>query len=88
MLGVKAEEGLMRKLTMTLAAAMLVLGAIAMTTGAEAQGIHPSSVCQAVKNFTPYIKEAGCHGKTGYCGCGAGWVTSCAPKCCKCVPCH
>jgi hypothetical protein len=36
---------------MILAAAMLVLGTIAMTTGAEAQGIRGSGVCQAVKNF-------------------------------------
>jgi hypothetical protein len=78
----------MRKLTMISAAAVLVLGTIAMTTGAEAQGIRGSSVCQAVKNFTPYIKEAACNGKTGYCGCGAGWITSCPPHCCRCVPCR
>jgi len=73
---------------MSLTAAMLVLGTIAMTTGAEAQAVRASGVCQAVKNFTPYIKEAACNGKTGYCGCGPGWVTSCAPHCCRCVPCR
>jgi hypothetical protein len=84
------EESLMRKLTMILAAAMLVLGTTAMTTVAHAQPMGASSVCQAVKNFTPFIKEAACNGRTGHCGCGAGWISSCpgSGHCCKCVPCR
>jgi hypothetical protein len=80
----------MRKLKMILAIAMLVLGTTAVTTSVDAQSIGASSVCQAVKNFTPFIKEAGCSGRTGRCGCGAGWISSCAGsrQCCKCVPCH
>jgi hypothetical protein len=78
----------MRRLTMILAAAMLVLGTTAMMTGADGKPMGASSVGQAVKNFTPLIKEAACNGRTGHCGCGAGWISSCGNRCCKCVPCR
>ncbi len=77
----------MRKFTMTLAATTLVLGTMALQAGAQdhqrsAAGIH------ALKNATPIVKLAACNGGTGYCGCGRGWISACAPRCCRCVPCY
>ena len=28
------------------------------------------------------------NGMTGGCGCGPGWISACAPRCCRCVPCY
>ena len=76
----------MRKLTMTLAAAALVLGAMILQANAQTQ--QRSAACiNALKNATPIVKQAACNGTTGYCGCGPGWVSACAPRCCRCVPC-
>jgi hypothetical protein len=77
----------MRKFTMLLTAAMLVLGTIAMTASVQAQGVGVAKVCQQLKNATPYVKRAACDGTTGGCGCGPGWISECAPRCCRCVPC-
>jgi hypothetical protein len=40
------------------------------------------------KDSTPFVKQAACNGRTGYCGCGPGWISACAPRCCRCVPCY
>jgi Bacterial capsule synthesis protein PGA_cap len=32
-------------------------------------------------------RQAACNGRTGRCGCGAGWVSACGNRCCRCVPC-
>jgi hypothetical protein len=73
----------MRKLTMTLAAAALVLGAMALQAGAQNQH-HGAAV---LKNATPIATPAACNGRTGHCGCGAGWISRCGNVCCRCVPC-
>ncbi len=73
----------MRKLTMTLTAAALLLGATALQAGAQNQQRAASQI-HALKNATPIVTPAACYGGTGYCGCGPGWISACAPRC---VPC-
>jgi hypothetical protein len=47
-----------------------------------------ASFTAQLKNTTPFVKQAACNGSTGYCGCGPGWISACAPRCCRCVPCY
>jgi hypothetical protein len=76
----------MRRLTMTLTAAMLVLGT--MTASAQTQAPGAASFLAQLKNMTPIVKQAACNGRTGRCGCGPGFVSACgAYRCCRCVPC-
>jgi hypothetical protein len=76
----------MRKLTLTLTAAALVLGATALQASAQTQ--QRGAACIGVlKNATPIVTLAGCRGRTGYCGCGPGFISACAPRCCRCVRC-
>ena len=74
----------MRKFMMTLTAASLVLGVMALQADAQngAASIH------ALKTVTPIVKLAACRGYTGGCGCAPGWVSSCANRCCRCVRCR
>jgi hypothetical protein len=72
--------------TITLATAALVLGAMALPASAQNQQRGAASF-HTLKNATPIVKQAACGGGTGYCGCGPGWVSACAPRCCRCVPC-
>jgi hypothetical protein len=80
------EEGLMRKLTVTLATAALVFGVMALPASAQNEHRGAASI-HALKNATPIVKQAACNGTTGGCGCGPGWVSACLPRCCRCVPC-
>jgi hypothetical protein len=80
------EERLMRKLTITLATAALVFGVMAMPASAQNEHSGAASI-HALKNATPIVKQAACNGMTGGCGCGPGWISACAPRCCRCVPC-
>jgi hypothetical protein len=75
----------MRKLTLILTASALLLGS--MEASAQNQQRGAASI-QALKNATPIVTQAACNGKTGHCGCGAGWISSCGDKCCKCVRCN
>jgi len=76
----------MRKLTITLGTAALMLGAMALQASAQPQQCGASSI-HVLKNATPIVKLAACNGGTGGCGCGPGWISACAPRCCRCVPC-
>ncbi len=76
----------MRKLTMTLTATALLLGATALQASAQNQQRGAAHI-HALKNATPIVTPAACYGGTGYCGCGPGWISACAPRCCRCVPC-
>jgi hypothetical protein len=76
----------MQKLTLTLTAVMLVLGAMAFQASAQNQQ-RGAGIILALKNATPIVKLAACNGRTGRCGCGAGFVSACGNRCCRCVPC-
>jgi hypothetical protein len=80
------EKGLVRKLTMTLTAAAVLLGPMALQANAQNQQRGAATI-HALKNATPIVTPAACNGGTGYCGCGPGWISACAPRCCRCVPC-
>jgi hypothetical protein len=77
----------MRKLTVTLMAGMLMLGTMATTAGAQTQWLGAKSLSAQLKNATPIATPAACNGRTGHCGCGAGWISACGNRCCRCVPC-
>jgi len=79
----------MRKLTMTLTAAMLALGTMAMTANAQTQSLGAASFHAQLRNATPIIKQAACNGTTGSAGCGPGFVRACGPNGgnCRCVRC-
>ncbi len=77
----------MRKTTITLTAAAFALAAIALP--ASAQNQQRGAACiHALKNATPIITKVACDGTTGGCGCGPGWISACAPRCCHCVRCY
>lgn len=76
----------MRRTSKIFAVSMLALAAL--TLPAEAQSQSVAGACsRAVKALNMSVKEAACNGGTGYCGCGPGWVSACAPRCCECVRC-
>ena len=77
----------MKKFALTLSAAVLVLGTFALPAGAQTQQRAAASI-YTLRNATPIVKRAACNGATGYCGCGPGWISACAPRCCRCVPCY
>jgi len=69
----------MTKLTLTLSAALLVLGALALPASAQNEQRGAASI-HALKNATPIVTPAACRGGTGYCGCGPGWVSACTQR--------
>jgi len=79
----------MRRLTMTLAAASLVLGSMALTANAQTQGLGAAGVHAQLQNATPIVRQAACNGTTGAYGCGPGWVRACdGYGHCRCVHCY
>jgi len=77
------EQGLMKKLTVTLTAAVLVLGTTAITANAQTQALGAASFHAQLKNATLIIKKAACNGTTGVYGCGPGWVWN-GYRCVRC----
>ena len=75
----------MRKITMTLTAAALILGTMAVGASAQTQSSGAASVHAQIKNATP-IHEAACRGFGPYCG--PGFVRRCGPYRCWCAPCY
>ena len=65
----------MRKLSLALSAAVLVLGALALPASAQNEQRGAASI-HALKNATPIVRPAACNGGTGYCGCGPGWISA------------
>jgi hypothetical protein len=84
----KIEEDLMRKLTMILTAAALMLGTLAIAANAQTQAPGAASLHAQIHNFTPIIKQAACNGTWGAYGCGPGWVRRCGYWGCRCMPCY
>jgi hypothetical protein len=77
----------MRRLTIGLTVMLLAVGTIPITVEAQTQWLGAKSLHAQLKNATPIIKEAACNGRTGHCGCGAGFISACGNRCCHCVPC-
>jgi hypothetical protein len=63
----------MKKLTMTLTAAALALGTLAVTASAQTQLLGAASLHAQIQNATPIITHIACNGTTGVFGCGPGW---------------
>lgn len=72
----------MRKIALTLTAAALALGTLAIAANAQTQSQGAAGFHAQIKNATPIIAAA-CNGRTGGHGCGPGWVWNGA----RCVPC-
>jgi hypothetical protein len=72
----------MKKLT--LAAAALVLGSMALTANAQAQQLGAGHT--QLQNATPIVKQVACRGFGAHCG--PGFVWTCGPYGrCWCRPC-
>jgi hypothetical protein len=73
----------MGKLALTMSAALLVLGAMAMSANAQSAG---AASIHALKNATPVVTQAACRGFGPYCG--PGYTRVCGPYRCWCRPCY
>jgi hypothetical protein len=74
--------GFMKTLTLTLAAAALVLGATALSANAQQLGTGHAQL----QNATPIVKNVACRGYGARCGPGFTWA--CGPYGrCFCRPC-
>jgi hypothetical protein len=83
--GTYEEEGLLKKLTMTLAATALMVGSMALTANAQTQRLGAGLHAQ-VQNATPIVTQAACQGFGPRCGPGYTWT--CGPYGrCWCRPC-
>jgi hypothetical protein len=75
----------MTKLTMTLAAAAVMLGSMAVGASAQTHllgaGLHAQ-----IQNATPIVTQAACRGFGPHCGPGFTWT--CGPYRCWCRPCY
>lgn len=74
----------MRKLSMTLAVAALVVTSTAFTAGAQTQQQGAASFHTLLRNATP-IQEVACGRLRG--ACPLGWFRVCNPVRCWCRPC-
>lgn len=74
----------MKKLTITVAAAALLLGSMALTAGAQTQQPGAASLHAQAQNATP-ITKAACMGWGRWCPPGRHRV--CGPMRCWCAPC-
>jgi hypothetical protein len=74
----------MKKLTLTMAAATLVLGSMVLSASAQTQAGAASM--HTLSNATPIVRQAACRGFGPYCG--PGWVRRCGYWGCRCVPCY
>ncbi|HEX3939498.1 MAG TPA: hypothetical protein VHX43_18505 [Xanthobacteraceae bacterium] len=75
----------MRKLTLTLTAAALMLGVTAFAANAQTQAPGAAGIHAQVKDFTP-IEKAACRGFGRWCP--PGFVRACGPYRCWCRPCR
>jgi hypothetical protein len=74
----------MRKFSVTLAAAALVLTSMAFAAGAQTQQPGAASFHAMLRNATP-IEQVACRRLGG--ACPLGWVRACNPVRCWCRPC-
>jgi hypothetical protein len=74
--------GFMKKVTLTLAAAALALGSMALSANAQQLGAGHAQL----QNATPIVKQVACRGFGPHCG--PGFVWTCGPYGrCWCRPC-
>jgi len=77
----------MGRLTMTLTAAALVLGSMALTANAQTQQAGAGSLHALTQNATPIVKQAACQGWGPHCRPGFTWVCDRYGRC-FCRPCY
>ncbi len=73
----------MKRLALAIAALALVAGGAPLQAGPQCHAYSALVTKKAMSIIIP----AACNGGTGYCGCGPGWISACAPRCCRCVRC-
>ena len=78
----------MRKLTLTLTAAALALGTMALTANAQTQQPGAASLHAQSQNFTPIIKQAACNGYNRSLWLRPGMDLGAAGGRCRCVRCY
>jgi hypothetical protein len=76
------EEGLMKKITMTVAAGLFVLGSMALSVNAQTQG---ANALNAQAQNATIVHKAACFGWGRWCPPGRRHV--CGPYRCWCAPC-
>jgi hypothetical protein len=76
----------MKKLTITLSTAALVLGAVVLSASAQTQSAGAASI-HALKNATPIYTQAACRGFGPHCGPGFVWTCGRYGRC-WCRPCY
>jgi hypothetical protein len=76
----------MRKLTLKLTAAALMLGATALTANAQTQTPGAAGLHAQIKNATP-IEKAACRGFGSHCPPGYVWACGYYGRC-ACRPCY
>ena len=74
----------MKKLTMTLTAAVLVVGTMAIAANAQTR-LGAASLHSLAQNATPVISHTACGGFGPYCP--PGMTRACGPYRCLCRPC-
>jgi hypothetical protein len=75
----------MRKLTMTLTAAALMLGTMAIAANAQIQAPGAANLHAQIQNATPLTTKAACNGWGPYCP--PGTIRRCGPYRCWCARC-
>ena len=74
----------MKKIALTLTAATLVLGSMALSATAQTQAPGAASV-NGLRNATPIVTKAECRGRGPHCD--PGFVYRCGRTGCHCYPC-
>lgn len=77
----------MRKLTLILTAAALVLGTMALSASAQTQQPGAAKIHALAQNATPIVTQAACRGFGPHCGPGFTWFCGRWGRC-WCRPCH
>jgi hypothetical protein len=77
----------MKRLTLTLSAAALLMGAMAISANAQSVGSGAGGVHAQLQNATPIVKQAACRGFGPRCGPGYTWTCGYYGRC-WCRPCY
>jgi hypothetical protein len=77
----------MKKITLTLTAATLILGSMALSANAQSQALGAASLHAQIQNATPILKQAACRGFGSHCPPGYVWTCGYYGRC-WCRPCY